>query len=87
MKFYKIKNGKIHAIIKQPTEYGNKYLCGQYFISEDVAISGYKVENLVRNLGPECLCKKCFTKLFQNHNLHQIFKVSSDVLPDELFEI
>jgi len=84
MEFYKIKNGKIHVIV---SKYVDKYLCGQNFMHEDVSMSGYKVENLVRNLGPECLCKKCFTKLSQNHNLHQIFKVSSDVLPDELFEI
>jgi len=81
MEFYKIKNGKIHVIV---SKYVDKYLCGQNFMHEDVSMSGYKVENLVRNLGPECLCKRCFAKIKQDPR----FKKRTElILPDELFEI
>ena len=93
MEFYKIKNGKIHVVSvfddKELEPFESRYSCGQYFIDDDVRMSGITVENLVRNLGPECLCKKCFAKLTKHPSAFgpRFKKRTETLLPDELFEI
>lgn len=80
MEFYKIKNGKIHATpVTQ-----SRYLCGQEWFVDDKKLNDYTVENMVRNKGIECLCKRCFAPTSRVNNK---FQRTKSFLPDALFEI